>query len=402
MTARAEKRRSRRIAADEAHAWARNLRLGNHHGKSVLRSLTLYVDGDGLCFVGIDHLADDCELSPDTVRRRLAWLDDIGAISRRSQWIDSSGVRNGEGRGKRTSDLIRLLMDDGNVELIEARARGEPVDENDAETTAFSPGSQQGLNSAADPVGPAPALRQPSHCGKGLISEPEPELPPSGPPDGGSASLSPDGWKEFESDWQEPIIRQSIAQAEFALLKPEERMLARQAARGYVAWRKAQKKPPNVLSAHLFLRERAAWAQFATYAPDARSAIGAGGYEPDSVEGKAITALYAVARIRPAESNNRLRYTGEITPQMLAFAQAADRASWPWIEDRQQVAAWSNFVGAHVRSARPPLIVTRGLGEAMRSGIYAPWLWPPRVDGSLTEARPPEVLMTEQDAADFQ
>jgi len=100
MTTDRAKRRPRRIAADEAHAWARNLRLGNHHAKSVLRSLTLYVDGDGFCFVGIEQLADDCELSPDTVRRRLVWLEEIGTIARRSQWIDGSGVRNGEGRGQ--------------------------------------------------------------------------------------------------------------------------------------------------------------------------------------------------------------------------------------------------------------------------------------------------------------
>src|SRR5262245_4716412 len=107
-TARADKR-PRRIAADEAHAWARNLRLRNLHAKMVLSMLSLYVDGEGVCFVGIPALSDDCELSPDTVRRRLAWLERIGAISRQEQWIDEYGNRNGVGRGKRTSDKIRLL-----------------------------------------------------------------------------------------------------------------------------------------------------------------------------------------------------------------------------------------------------------------------------------------------------
>ena len=57
-----ERRRKRRIAADEAHAWARNLRLGNAHAKYVLCMLTGYVNGEGVCFVSIPHLADDCEL----------------------------------------------------------------------------------------------------------------------------------------------------------------------------------------------------------------------------------------------------------------------------------------------------------------------------------------------------
>jgi hypothetical protein len=48
--------------------------------------LSLYVDGDGYCFVSIPTLADDTELSRTTVRNRLAWLEEIGAIA---------GCRNG-------------------------------------------------------------------------------------------------------------------------------------------------------------------------------------------------------------------------------------------------------------------------------------------------------------------
>ncbi|WP_409188426.1 helix-turn-helix domain-containing protein [Bradyrhizobium sp. RDM4] len=92
------KRRARRIAADEAHAWARNLRLNNPHAKLTLSMTSLYVDGDGFCFVSIQTLADDTELSTQTVRNRLAWLEEIGAIARLPQWIDEFGRRNGEGR----------------------------------------------------------------------------------------------------------------------------------------------------------------------------------------------------------------------------------------------------------------------------------------------------------------
>ena len=115
------KRRPRRVASDEAHAWARSLQLGNPNAKSVLRALALYVDGEACCFVGIDQLAEDSDLSADTVRRRLAWLEEIGAIARTAQWLDSKGVRNGDGRGKRTTDLIRLLLHSDEA-TIEARA----------------------------------------------------------------------------------------------------------------------------------------------------------------------------------------------------------------------------------------------------------------------------------------
>ncbi|MCS3447354.1 MULTISPECIES: helix-turn-helix domain-containing protein [Bradyrhizobium] len=48
----------------------------------MLRALGEYVEGDGMCWVGIPSLAADCDLSQDTVRRRLAWLEEIGAIDR--------------------------------------------------------------------------------------------------------------------------------------------------------------------------------------------------------------------------------------------------------------------------------------------------------------------------------
>ena len=79
------------------------------NAKTVLRALALYVNGEGSCFVGIDQLSDDTDLSADTVRRRLVWLEQIGAIVRLTQWLDENGRRNSEGRGKRTSDEIRLF-----------------------------------------------------------------------------------------------------------------------------------------------------------------------------------------------------------------------------------------------------------------------------------------------------
>jgi hypothetical protein len=82
----------------------------------------------GRAFVGIASLAEDCEMSPDTVRRRLVWLEEIGAIVRVPQWLDENGNRNSTARGKRTTDLIRLLTD-ADPELIEARAAGESVSE---------------------------------------------------------------------------------------------------------------------------------------------------------------------------------------------------------------------------------------------------------------------------------
>jgi len=152
--------RPRRIASDEAHAWARSLQLNNPPGKSVLRALANYVNGEGSCFVGLDQLSEDTDLSVDTVRRRLVWLEQIGAIVRFSQWRDANGVLNKDGRGKRTTDEIRLLVD-ADVEAIEAAARGEPRSDDDdgaAEEAEISPSSVQGLISGQPSVSPRSAL----------------------------------------------------------------------------------------------------------------------------------------------------------------------------------------------------------------------------------------------------
>lgn len=106
--------RARRIASDEVHAWARNVRLGNSFAKLILCMLALYVNGDGLCFVGVEHLAEDCELDTKTVRRRLQWLEDVaGVIEREPQWLAADGTRNSKGVGRRTTDTIRLLIGNG-------------------------------------------------------------------------------------------------------------------------------------------------------------------------------------------------------------------------------------------------------------------------------------------------
>src|SRR5215831_8514921 len=73
--------------------------------------LTHYCDGEGHCFVGIKHLAEDCDLSERTVRRYLQWLEQEAKVIRRvPQYRDAQGHRNPVGNGRRTTDLIKLLL----------------------------------------------------------------------------------------------------------------------------------------------------------------------------------------------------------------------------------------------------------------------------------------------------
>lgn len=190
---KAPRHRVRRIASDEAHSWARNLRLGNPHAKYVLCMLTLYVNGEGSCFVGAGQLAEDCELAIETVRKRLAFLEQIGAVARFAQWLDEHGRRNSDGRGRRTSDDIRLLID-GDLDAIEARAMEKSGRDGDAispprdgeltETVSPPPGG--GANDEGESVSllvRSPlGVGLPPSCVGGLTPEPEPEPEPESSP----------------------------------------------------------------------------------------------------------------------------------------------------------------------------------------------------------------------------
>jgi Helix-turn-helix domain len=390
MTTFREKRRARRIASDEAHSWARNLRLGNIHAKLVLCMLSLYVNGDGICWVSAQALAEDCELSDDTVRRRLAWLAEIGAIARWPQWIDEYGRRNGDRRGKRTTDMIQLLYD-ADIDEIEARAAGKAAAESPAVSTEISLRQQRRLNEGQDPASARLASGQPPHCSGVLISEPEPEQESPPTPSGGESE--PDAVFEEPEDfgpawlsWPgHEVMRRDLALAEFRLLSLEKQRLCRWAIPRFVKRQGeiGRKHPPNF---HLWIRSRG-FEEFPDAKPHDQSAAPAGGpIELASDSARAVHTVYAIARTRPFISNGRMIYPKPITPQLLAFAQAPPQSEWVWIEDRQQTAAWSSFLGAHVTGARPQLVTTRGAGADARKGFLAPWPWPPRKDGTISNA----------------
>ncbi len=356
------KRRARRIAADEAHSWARNLRLNNPHGKLVLSMLSLYVDGEGYCFVSVPQLADDTELSTQTMRSRLAWLEEVGAIARLSQWIDEYGRRNGDGRGKRTSDLIRLMIDD--VEAIEASIEGGSTDV----SREVSPMPQTGLNPEPETVSPTPALRQPYDSAEGLISEPDPESPlkaPQGAEREHAALEEPELFTAAWSAWPgHEVMRRDLALDEFRKLTAE------------------QTTTPNF---HLWIRNRG-FEEFPAAATEQGAAVASTSYSVDSPQGLAIKALYHFARVPLFENRGFVSYPLEVTPQVLAFGSLPPEQVWHWIDlegGRNQIAAWSHFLSAVIHKPRPELVRQRAQGEGR--GMLVPWPWPPRKDGSISE-----------------
>lgn len=390
MTAAARKPRPRRIAADEAHAWARNLRLRNPIAKLVLCMLTQYVNGDGVCFVGVPSLADDCELAQETVRKRLAWLEQVGALARFPQWIDDAGVRNGSERGRRTTDEIRLLLA-ADVDDIEARAHGENPDEQQPSADADPPQDRvpdPPPHGGSNPAGTLAGLQRPSTCVEGLDSSNcEPEDSPQ-PPKGGTSDDVVEGWEEFKAAFEgdgEPILRVSIANTLFAALTwPHERQRATRAAKGLIAYRGKHKRPGPKPSAQTFLRERASWEAFERHDPG-----GTGGPQDqmtvtkNSREGRAWRALWMISGLSSPMSFTVggdecfILPREKLTPQVLALADSID-------ERGRQVGRWHEpQLGNEIGAWRE--VVKSTIGRTVGGSYGVPASFPPRVDGTWPE-----------------
>lgn len=410
MTAATVKKpRARRIAADEAHAWARNLRLRNSLAKLVLSMLTLYVNGDGVCWVAVPTLAEDCEVSQNTVRSRLLYLEEIGALARFKQWIDESGRRNGEGRGRQTSDEIRLLLD-ADQEEIEARALGRHPGSDDG--GASPQGRQSDAESAdglpraevlpdskilpGDSISPSAALQL---RGRPNSSEPEPESTPLSPPSGGIDDDS--RLKEFKSNYPIPSNRPEQLNQTFAALTDTERDRLVLAGRGVKAFHEKNPKR-NLVDPEKFARNQALWDEFIRFAPpppqERRFVLKA------SDEFKARQVVRAILRMKPAEpewsddhgADGYWVQGGPLPADAMALVRfygpgdEVDQSHWYIAEsETDQYRAWrariQKWAGVWLEADRIPIpgthiVEVNGKPMEMQNrkvGIRVPGEWPP-------------------------
>ena len=89
----------------QATRWAADTRAGSASGKIVLLLLANFAGQNGECWPSQQVLAEQAEMSVDSVQRRLVDLEKAGLIYRVTQ-------RHAERSGRWTSGLIVLLMDE--------------------------------------------------------------------------------------------------------------------------------------------------------------------------------------------------------------------------------------------------------------------------------------------------
>lgn len=433
------KRRPRRVAADEAHSWARHLKLRNTSAKLVLCMLTLYVDGEGLCFVSIPALAEDCELSAQTVRDRLAWLEELGVIARTPQWIDDCGHRNGNGKGRRTSDLIRLMieLDVGGIEARaeESKRSGTAQAEPDPQNVTLSPAT--GSDEAAEPLpsalpsGLPSAL--PSDSAEGLISEPEfkpePESPPSPPL--GDVRADQDEIQESEvvsklflEFWRgypgHEVMSRARALEVFEAMTPQQQEHARNAAPFLAATLKKLERKPR--DAHRWLAERG-WLEYPQAAKSApakserrmiKFAELASVQLALRIAGQRPVAIINVTSEETGRSTDGGFWGPPIGPDLLALAPFAEGETGAWHvaeEGSAEFAAWrdrlKDWLGCPsiegekiwLEPYRPEVHGLPGSDPNFKirkstRGLRVPRPFPPRKDGTWPPSLTPDDYAT--------
>ena len=399
--------------------WARRIYVGDAYGKSVLRAIADYADEFGHCWPSLARLAQDCDLSVDSVRRRLRTLEDIGLIVTFRTWLDDNGKRNQDGKGRETSREIRLLLDVLRTrdDLESGNDNGDdgepPLADSKGGVAGGYPSQQQGRGSrgARGGVALVPPPYEPS-----LNRESSP-LPPPGEREGNISDdlneeqTEPEHFLEmWESYPGREVMVRSKALAVFVAMTPEERLHARHAAPQFAESLKklGRKTRPNC---EKWLRQRG-WQEFPMPDP-AKPRLERKWISVGSSEYRALCAAATIAghplpaRIEDRERGQGLWRMADVPPDLLALAifDGAPVDNWQVLEAGSgQFAAWRDRLQQWTgRAIEPRRIFVEDHDPAIHDlpgshpdfrlrksvmGVRVPVPWPPRKDGTMGEGDP--------------
>lgn len=406
MTAAARPSRSReRIGADHARLWVRKINLRNPAAKAVLLAAANYMNEDGAAWPGVATLAQDTDLSEDTVINRLRWCESVGVIALFKAWVDENGNRNHDGNGRVTSSSIRFMFDTPREEIEEAAAgatrsrplRGAALASHEAKGTGEQEegGSPRHCREQTDETSPR-QQREQNPASPGLATgqpptpaarteEYQPEDSPQAP-QGGPCDAVVEGWEEFKTAYEAdgiPIVKATKAKEVFAVLSETEKRRVTSAARGLIASRSKTKTSAGKPAAHLFVKDTEAWSSFEKLDQGGAAGAAARTMVPvDSREGRAWWVIWRLvgSLSPPSYSHHGQQCFGvpPLSPQVLALADAID-ARGNAIGEWKQVNPGSNEAGAWRRLTGD--VISRGFNPIY--GVPAPF--PPRADGSWPE-----------------
>ena len=398
----------------QASSWALELTLGDARRKMVLVAIASYADAQGRCsFASLATLAQNCDMKENALRRRIRELEEIGVINRFVRRVVPGGKivservdgpvaddKGGSG-GKRTSDEFWVDKDMAPADVeAEARrlfpesfdrsppVRGEAGIVDTEKGSANSSPPQCGEAESQPPPHKPPS--SPHHSGGGILhSDPKKETYPTLPKQEGLSKAIDKRFEDFKSGYPDGILDLDKAKAAFAGLTEPDQVAAVAGVAHYAD--RCKRRREKSIKAHLYVSRRS-WEGLVA-SPESRP--NGGPYDPKSDVGRAILVLCEIAQYSPIRTaDNRIVWRREITPQLLALAQAHGNPQRLKHETgSKQFWAWASLLDRAFEG-----LVRRRLTE-----ISTPWEWPPRIDGTLSptgpseSTGPPQSLMTADD-----
>lgn len=429
MSLPAKPRRRPRIGADSVHSWARNITFHNAHAKSIIMMMCHYVNDQGVANMGLETLAQDSDLSVNTVRDRLRWLDEIGAITRLPRWYDEHGRLNYEGRGRRTSDDIRFMLDVPEEDIEwnawgRADAERDGPDEPSYEVSAPQPDPTHGvgLNPEPETVVPPLALQRPSTCAEGIdslnceLKKDSPQSPPILEASEQESGLSKEAseaeaqctaaLQKFKATYPIPTNRPDRLEAVWRTMTGEQWHLCQRGAEGARRHREANaKRPPPLVDPAKYAATPSLWAEYVRYAlPEPPKVTD---LDRDSEEWLALRLMRVIAGLNtgqprkvgpiPAGSDNLADLARSV-----GFPDTHNRFGWQLVErDSKHFTAWAERIrewtgqwpeverilldregnpAATPEDAADSCLEICGkkiLGKRRTIGLLVPSLWPP-------------------------
>ena len=277
---------------------------------------------------------------------------------------------------------------DGSENTNTVNALEDNFDEGEAESHGETAPSSP--THGTDPVPPVGL-----HIDSNIESNYSP-LPPSG-----GTSAPDEFWDQFVRSWGEPIQRMALAKSLWDRTATDKRPKLIAAAKGLWAYRKSGNVRKEAPSAQSFIRDELGWDQWLAYTPagDGAPVAVSLSHRLGSPEAKAISALYEIAGcsgfLRSVLiRNGAVSFSKPMTQRLLALSASGPKDGWV-VLTHQQAGAWEEFLRE---------LVTVATRRPLREDARAPWPWPPRKDGTLSETGPPTVpgtMMTEQDMANI-
>lgn len=340
----------------------------------VLCLLGRHTDRQGWCVRSQVKMAGELDCGRSSVQRSLDRLYDAGWVQKKRR-----GVADGDESQPSASYAYRVILDrdEETGEIAADDRENQSTETTGCPQVGTPPDDGERVPSQGGHPGAQPYVGTGAHTYMGTKNVPLERPHLERERDARAKDSKARFLVSFEARWPTAAAddRQRTAYAA-AELSDEERKTALDSIAAFLDYLKKLKRS-TVPAGWKYLEERR-WTLLEK--AKAEGAISSR-FDRDSPEAKAIAVLHEVAgksdfvRTVLRSADGSVAYQRPMRPRLEALATAGERATWV-VLSRQQAGAWDAFLAQHL---------TVAVRSRLVEGALAPWPWPPRVDGSMSE-----------------